>query len=201
MTAALPDSFVRPSIVSDVPFIGTMHATTMRAALAAALGHDLSEELERQISAEELAKGWSDSISAPPSPAYRTLTAVEGAAIVGFAATAPADQPLAGAPEDNPGVMEILALEVPRNNGRKGHGSRLLSAIAEFAEKDRVTEMQVWILVGDEAKTRFFQGAGFAPRGIQRSLDLGAERVTEQCWYTVMTDDDHGDDHAGHNHG
>ncbi|WP_182354630.1 GNAT family N-acetyltransferase [Flaviflexus huanghaiensis] len=200
MTAALPDSFVRPAIVSDVPFIGNMHAITMKATLAAALGHDLPDELERQITGEILAKSWSDSITAPPSPAYRTLTAVEGAAIVGFAALAPADQALAGAPEDNRGILEILALEVPRNNGRKGHGSRLLSAIAEFAEQDQVAEMQVWIVVGDDAKTRFFQSSGFAPRGIQRSLDLGAERVTEQCWYTIMATEHGEEDHAGHSH-
>lgn len=186
VTQALPDSFVRPAIISDVPFLGDMHATTMKATLAAALGHDLPAEVSAQLTGEALAKGWSDSISAPPSPAYRTLTAVEGAAIVGFAAIAPADQAMIGDAEDNPGTIEILALEVPRNNGRKGHGSRLLAAIAEFAEQDKAEEMQVWIMVGDEAKSRFFQGAGFAPRGIQRNLDLGTGTVTEQCWYTVL---------------
>lgn len=186
MTSALPDSFVRPAIVSDVPFIGDMHATTMKATLAAALGHDLPDEIAHHITGEALARSWSESITAPPSPVYRTLTAVEGATIVGFAATAPADQPLAGHPEDNPGIIEILALEVPRNHGRKGHGSRLLAAIAEFAEQDGVTELQVWIMVGDDAKIRFFQEAGFGPRGVQRTLELGSERVTEQCWYAVM---------------
>lgn len=163
-----------------------MHAATMKATLVAALGHDLPDEISHQITDDALAKNWSESVTAPPSPSYRILTAVEGAAIVGFAAIAPADQALAGDPEDNPGILEILALEVPRNNGRKGHGSRLLAAIADFAEQDRVSELQVWIMVGDDAKTRFFQSAGFAPRGIQRSLDLGTEQVTEQCWYAVM---------------
>lgn len=196
MTAALPDSFVRPAIISDVPFIGDIHSATMQATLSAALDHDLPGEIAEQLSGENLSKSWSASISAPPSPSYRTLTAVEGAAIVGFAALAPADQALIGDPEDNPGTIEILALEVPRKNGRKGHGSRLLAAIAEFAEQDHAGEMQVWIMVGDEAKTRFFRGAGFAPRGIQRSLELGDELVTEQCWYTVLEPEDH----SGHNH-
>lgn len=201
MISVLPDSSVRPAIVSDVPFIGDMHATTMKATLAAALGHDLPEEVAHQITGEALAKGWSESVTAPPSPAYRTFTALEGPAIVGFAATAPADQALSGDPEDNPGIVEILALEVPRNHGRKGHGSRMLAAIAEFAENDRVEELQVWIMVGDEAKTRFFQEAGFAPRGIQRTLDLGGVQVTEQCWYAVIEPEDHdGHSHEGHNH-
>lgn len=203
MISVLPDSSVRPAIVSDVPFIGDMHATTMKATLTAALGHDLPEEITHQLTGEALAKNWSESITAPPSPAYRTFTALEGPTIVGFAATAPADQALSGDAEDNPGIVEILALEVPRNHGRKGHGSRMLAAIAEFAENDNVSELQVWIMVGDEAKTRFFQEAGFAPRGVQRTLELGSEQVTEQCWYAVMDeDDDHaGHSHEGHNHG
>lgn len=196
VTAALPDSFVRPTIISDIPFVGDIHSATMKATLEAALGHDLPNEVAEQLSAENLSKNWSLSVSAPPAPTYRTLTAVEGAAIVGFAAAAPADQALIGAPENNPGTIEILALEVPAKHGRKGHGSRLLAAIAEFAEQDHAGEMQVWIMVGDEAKTRFFQGAGFAPRGIQRSLELGTDLVTEQCWYTVLEPEDH----TGHNH-
>lgn len=196
MISVLPDSSVRPTIVSDVPFIGDMHATTMRATLAAALGHDLPEEIAHQITGEALAQRWAESVTAPPSPAYRTFTALEGPSIVGFAATAPADQALVGEPDENPGIVEILALEVPRNNGRKGHGSRMLAAIAEFAEKDRVHELQVWIMVGDEARTRFFDSAGFAPRGIQRTLALGSEQVTEQCWYAVIEPESH----DGHSH-
>ena len=171
-----------------MPTIGEIHATTMTSTLEAALGHALPADVAQHVTGDNLAKTWSESVTAPPSPAYRILTAVEGAAIVGFAAMAPADQALAGDVDDSTGILEILALEVPPRHGRKGHGSRMLAAIADQAEQDRVAEMQVWIVVGDEAKTRFFDSAGFAPRGIQRSLELGAERVTEQCWYTIMGD-------------
>jgi len=121
------------------------------------------------------------------------LTALEGAQIVGFAALAPADQPLGEQPVEDEGavgVVEIIALEVPEELGRRGHGSRLVAAVADFAREDRATELQVWIPVGDEARTRFYNSAGFAPRGIRRVYEVGpeggAEELTEQCWYSLL---------------
>lgn len=168
-----------------MPTIGQFHAETMAASLRAALRDDLPAEVASQITAEYLAQGWAQAITTPPSPDYRVLMAMEGAAPVGFASFAPADQQVVGDEDgDTPTVIEILALEVPETHGRKGHGTRLLSAIADLSEK--ADEIQVWIAVGDEAKTRFYQGAGFGPRGMRRTFAIGDREVTEQNWYAVL---------------
>lgn len=188
MTSALPDSFVRPAVVSDLETIGAIHAETMAASLKAALDADLPPDVSEVLTAENLAGQWSLAITAPPSSGHRVLTAMEGARIVGFASYAPADQQLSGGEDEaDRTIVEILALEVPSEHGRKGHGSRLLAAIADGA-KD-ADELQVWIGVGDEAKTRFYTGAGFGPRGLQRTLAVGTHQITEQCWYAVLSGD------------
>lgn len=183
MINALPDSFVRPATVSDVPTIGAMHAETMLSSLAGALGHDVPDAVRQQVTGEALAQGWAQAITAPPTNDHRVLTAMEGAQIVGFAAYAPADQQVVGEGADDK-VVEILALEVPQAHGRKGHGSRLLQAIVDLTKG--ATEIQTWIAVGDEARTRFFHGAGFGPRGMRRTIAIGDEEITEQSWYAVL---------------
>lgn len=182
------DDFVRPAIVSDVEPIGQIHCQTMLASLKAALEGDVPQEIAEQITPANLTPGWSQALTAPPSPAYRVLTAISQTRVVGFAALAPADQELgSGAPDEPaPVVAEILALEVPEEAGRRGHGSRLLAACADLVKEQHATELQVWIAVGDEARTRFYSSAGFAPRGLQRTLAAGDRRVVEQCWYAVL---------------
>ncbi|MDO5723451.1 MAG: GNAT family N-acetyltransferase [Flaviflexus sp.] len=182
------DDFVRPAIVSDVEPIGKIHAATMTATLEAALDRGIPADVASQITPASLTPGWSQALTAPPSPNYRVLTAVSHTRIVGFAALAPADQELGSAPPEEPApiVAEILALEVPEPDGRRGHGSRLLSACADLAKEQNATELQVWIAVGDEAHIRFYSSAGFAPRGLQRTLAVGDDEVVEQCWYALL---------------
>lgn len=181
------DDFVRPAIVSDVEPIGQIHAATMRASLEAALDSPLPAEVAGQITPANLTPGWTQALTAPPSPNYRVLTAVSQTRIVGFAALAPADQELGSAGhEPAPVVAEILALEVPQGSGRRGHGSRLLAACADLAKEQNASEIQVWIAVGDEAHARFYSSAGFAPRGLQRTLAVGEQQITEQCWYALL---------------
>lgn len=148
------------------------------------MGGEIPDDVHAQIDPEVFAQSWAQAVSAPPSTRYRVMTAIEGAQVVGFAACGPAEIDMSGGKEAPPSIIEILALEVPQEHGRKGHGSRLLAAIADTAQAE---EIQVWIPVGEESKTRFFHGAGFGPRGLQRTLQVGDNEINEQCWYAKLS--------------
>lgn len=85
---------------------------------------------------------------------------------------------------DRPAQAEIGALEVSPAHRRQGHGSRLLAACVDLLREAGATRVQTWIVDGDEARTRFFASAGFAPAGIRRHLEVGADALTEICWYS-----------------
>ncbi|MFC7405300.1 GNAT family N-acetyltransferase [Georgenia alba] len=196
-----PDVSVRPALPEDAATLGDVHARTLRATLAAGVGHDLGDAVARAIDAVALAEQWSAAITAPPSPRHRVLTALDGARVVGFAAFAPAEVPVdvrgdggegpgGGADasrEPEPGdVAEILALEVPAAEGRRGHGSRLLAACADLLRQQGTGRVQAWVVQADEARTRFLAQAGFAPAGLRRTLDVAGEEVAEVCWYADL---------------
>lgn len=88
------DLSVRPAVPDDAPRIGEVHARTLRASLAAGVGHDLGPELAAAIDPTALGASWAAAIDAPPSPRHRVLTALDGAQVVGFAAFAPAEVPV-----------------------------------------------------------------------------------------------------------
>jgi GNAT superfamily N-acetyltransferase len=208
------DLSVRPTVPEDAAAIGELHARTLRASLAAGVGHDLGPEIAAAVDPAALGASWAAAIGAPPSPRHRVLTALAGSQVVGFAAFAPAEVPVDVRPDpesvgaagggagtaDGEGrstagstggaaagaVAEILALEVPAAHGRRGHGSRLLAACADLLRQQGATRVQTWTVQADESRTRFLSQAGFAPAGLRRSIDVGGDEVVEICWYADL---------------
>ncbi|WP_418605520.1 hypothetical protein [Georgenia sp. SUBG003] len=88
------DLSVRPALPEDAWAVGDVHARTLRASLAAGVGHNLGPELAAAIDPAALGASWAAAIGSPPSPRHRVLTAVAGAQVVGFAAFAPAEVPV-----------------------------------------------------------------------------------------------------------
>lgn len=203
-----PDVSVRPAVPEDAAHLADIHARTLRASLQAGTGTELGADVAARLSPEQLQGSWAAAIAERPTPLHLVLTAVAGAQIVGFAAMAPAEAPVAVAATEAPAndgaapagpadpgtpgaqapqsVVEILALEVPAAHGRAGHGSRLLAACADLARERGVTRLQTWAVQGDEARARFLAGAGFAPLGVRRVLDLGERSVVEICWHAAL---------------
>lgn len=204
------DVSVRPALPEDAATLGDVHARTLRATLAAGTGADLPADVAGAVDPGALAAAWSAAIVSPPTRAHRVLTALAGGQVVGFAAFAPATDPvevtpaqdaepdghassvgtdaLAGtaAADDAPTVAEILALEVPAAHARRGHGSRLLAACADLLRDQGTTRVQVWAVEGDESRARFLAEAGFAPAGLRRRLQVGAAELVETCWYADL---------------
>ena len=204
-----PHVFVRQATGLDTQAIGDIQARTMRAALTAATGKRLAPEVEDQLQPEAFASTWADAIASPPSAGHMVFSAVSDGQVVGFAALSPTSlrpiEPGSDVAEENEDapqeeaegrgegeeergdvVVEITALEVPPAYQRAGHGSRLLAALAQTAQEHGATELQIWILAGDDAHTAFLTAAGFAPVGLRRDLHVGEELVSQHCWHALL---------------
>ncbi|WP_067505057.1 GNAT family N-acetyltransferase [Actinoplanes sp. TFC3] len=166
--------FVRPARPEDAAEIARIQLTTWRSAYRRLFPAHVLASLDEGY----LARGWSEAIESAPSPRHRVLIAVEQAenaqTVVGFAAAGPADEQ-ALAPEEPPlpdSVAAFTDLLVEPRWGRRGHGSRLLSATVDLWREDGFTSAVAWAYDADEAMKKFLGSAGWEPDGAARALDV-----------------------------
>lgn len=169
------DNSVRPAREPDLAAIGAVHsrswtgpyAQVLPPALVAALGADL------------LAQAWRAAVTTPPSPRHRLHVAVGDGIVAGFVASAPA--------VDATDVVEIVALEVDPLHQRRGHGSRLLSAVVDTCRAEAVTQLHVWVHVDDAPRAGFLRSAGFDTDGARRrrALDGADPDDSRSVWPEV----------------
>lgn len=172
---------VRPAVADDAAEIGRIQNETWQLGYQKVLPH----EVLVSVHAERFAEGWRAAIAEPPSRAHQVLVALEGSTLVGFAAFGPdADrQP------DDPGTETTLAIStmlVEPRWGRRGHGSRLLAAMADLGRADGITRLVAWVPAADTASLEFYRSAGWAADGLQRTLDTGAGVVPELRLHTSL---------------
>jgi GNAT superfamily N-acetyltransferase len=167
--------YVRPARPDDAEDIARIQLTTWRTAYRRLLPRYALDRLDEGW----IAGQWRAAIEAPPSPAHRVLVATEQAAdrppeLVGFAAAGPADE--AALAPGEPGLPAATAaitdLLVEPRWGRRGHGSRLLSATVDLWRSDGFTGAVAWAYRDDVATQRFLGSAGWAPDGASRALDV-----------------------------
>ena len=169
---------VRPARPVDAPAIARVQGTTWRTAYRDVLPVGVLDSWDDAA----VSASWRAAITAPPTPRHRVLVAVERDEVVGFAAVAPV--------ADDPGAAELGPLLVEPRWGRRGHGSRLLAAVADLAAGDRVRRVQAWIPEPDRVSAGFFESAGWAPDGWARTLDTGDRPLRELRWHTALDQED-----------
>ena len=135
------------------------------------------------------AEAWRAAVVDPPTPAHGVLVAVERQGVVGFAAFGPAELVEGEGPDPGGPTTEIATLLVEPRWGRRGHGSRLLAAVADLARATGARRLQVWLPEEDGASARFFESAGWAPQGWARTLDTGAAPLREIRWHALLDGD------------
>jgi GNAT superfamily N-acetyltransferase len=121
-----------------------------------------------------VAEAWRASLSRPADARNRVLVALERNRVVGFAVTTPAADPDCDPVADG----ELAELVVAPGEHGKGHGSRLLQAVAETLQADRFTRAVTWALAADDERRAFLTGAGWAPDTAHRELDLDGTGTT-----------------------
>lgn len=161
------DRAVRLARASDAHGVGLVQARAWQSRYAGTLPKGVLAELEPA----DLADRWRAATSSPPSPRHRVLVALEHDRVVGFAATAPSEDPDLEPMLDG----ELVMLLVDPDATGRGHGSRLLAAAAEHLRGDGFRHAVSWVLATDDAWRAFLDGAGWAPDGAHRELDTGAD--------------------------
>ena len=163
----MADVSVRPARPEDAAELGRIQVLTWRTAYASILPAAVLDSL----SEDDAATAWREAIVAPPTPRHRVLVALEQEWLVGFAAVGPADDLEAGDPEPEATVTVAPILVEPRW-GRRGHGSRLLSATVDLWREDGFTHAVAWAYEQDKATQKFLTSAGWSPDGAGRALDV-----------------------------
>ncbi|MFW3172378.1 N-acetyltransferase family protein [Geodermatophilus sp. CPCC 206100] len=176
---------VRPAREADAAAIARVQTVTWRTAYRAVLPAVVLDEWDE----DAVTASWLAAVTAPPTPAHGVLVAVERDTVVGFAAYGPPEVAAgAGAHPAGP-TTEVAALLVEPRWGRRGHGSRLLAAVADLARAGGVARLQTWLLDEDRVSAGFYESAGWAPDGWVRTLDTGTAPLREARWHTLLEED------------
>jgi GNAT superfamily N-acetyltransferase len=167
--------YVRPARPGDAGEIARIQLVTWRSAYRRFLPRHVLDQLDE----DWIAGRWRDAIVAPPSARHRVLVAVEQANqsyLVGFAASGEADEDSLAPDEDHDAlgkdVVAITDLLVEPRWGRRGHGSRLLSASVDLWREDGFATAVAWVYDDAAATRAFLTSAGWEPDGATRALDV-----------------------------
>ena len=178
------DASVRPAFPDDAPEIARIQVVTWRTAYRALLPPAVLDEWD----ADSAVESWRRAVTAPPTPGHGVLVALEKNTVVGFAAYGPAELTGDERPDPAGPTSEVSILIVEPRWGRRGHGSRLLAAVADLAQGGGAARLQVWLLEADQLSAGFYESAGWAPDGWARTLDTGDEPLREVRWHALLGD-------------
>ena len=117
---------------------------------------------------EATSQTWAAALRSPGDARNRVLVALERNRVVGFAVISPATDPDCDPVAD----AELQELVVDPDELGKGHGSRLLQAVADTLQADRFTRAVTWTLAGADDLRRFLTDAGWGADTAHRELDL-----------------------------
>lgn len=187
------DVSVRPALPDDAAGIARVQVVTWRTAYRSVLPAAVLDEWDADT-AEAL---WRTAVTRPPTPAHGVLVALEQNTVVGFAAFGPPELTADERPDPAGPTTEISTLLVEPRWGRRGHGSRLLAAVADLAASSGAARLQAWLLEDDHVSTGFYESAGWAPDGWARTLDTGDAPLREVRWHALLTSEDEGTTRGG----
>jgi GNAT superfamily N-acetyltransferase len=176
---------VRPARPDDATAVARVQLVTWRTAYRDVLPIAVLDDWD-EAAAEE---SWRTAVAAPPTPGHGVLVALEHDQVVGFAAYGPAELADGELPDPAGPTTEIAILLVEPRWGRRGHGSRLLAAVADLARTTGAARLSAWLPEPDRASARFFESAGWAQQGWLRTLDTGQEPLREVRWHTMLIDE------------
>ena len=173
----MADVSVRPARVAEAAEIARIQRDTLVMAYEGTLPVETFRVLADPAVQQAAVASITDEIAAA-GPAARVLVALEGDRLVGLAfaraAVRDADSVLfdADPDPDRTGYLEQVLVE-PRW-GRRGHGSRLLAAVADFFLEAGFTRAVTWTPEQNAATVNLLTSAGWARDGYVRGLDTGA---------------------------
>jgi GNAT superfamily N-acetyltransferase len=173
---------VRPARGGDAEAIARVQLITWRTAYRRLLPASVLDDWD----VDAAVAAWRTAVVAPPTPAHGVLVALDTAEVTGFAAFGPAEVAGDEPPLPDGPTTEVTALLVEPRWGRRGHGSRLLAAVADLAGGQGVRRLQMWLPESDAVTAAFLAGAGWAADGWARTLDTGTSMLRQVRWHAVL---------------
>ena len=175
---------MRPARAEDAEAIAAVQLVTWRTAYRSLLPAAVLDDWDERAAAA----AWRSAVLTPPTPGHGVLVALDGAVVTGFGAFGPAELATGETSLLAGPTTELTALLVEPRWGRRGHGSRLLAAVADLAAESGVVRLQMWLPADDAVTARFLDGAGWAPDGWARTLDTGSSTIRQLRWHTLLDD-------------
>jgi ribosomal protein S18 acetylase RimI-like enzyme len=157
---------VRPATVADAPAMGQL---VVRAWQAAYRGHMPDDYLDG-LRAEDRAAGWARYLERA-RPRGAVLVVEQDGQVTGFVNLGPA--------EDPPGAGEVYAINVDPAAWGTGAGRALLQAAQDELARLGFDELVLWVLPGNARARRFYELAGWAADGTERTADALGVTVPE----------------------
>ncbi len=169
MSGPTADVSVRVAWADDAPAVAGVQVRAWRAQYADVLPPEVVG-----ADVDAVAEGWRTAMTRPADARNRVLVALERNRVCGFAVVTPA-----GDPDCDPIVDgEMAELMIDPTEVRKGHGSRLLQAVADTLVADRFTRAVTWSIAADDARRAFLTSAGWDADSAHRELDLDGSGTT-----------------------
>jgi len=183
--------FVRPARSADAADLARVQVASWAHDYAGIVPEDLLGELTGAKATAEWQDRWQAAIDSPPSSRHRVLVAVEDGADPGLASRVIVGFVSAGPATDSdrwPGTdAEIYELRILPERTRRGHGGRLLHAVAETLADDGFHTAFTWALAADSELRQFLESAGWAADGARAELDVGV-RVPAIRLHTAISE-------------
>ena len=176
------DVSVRPARSGEAADIARVQAVAWRTAYRSVLPPELLDTWDEGAAAQ----AWRTAVEAPPTPAHLVLVALEQETVVGFTALGPGELADGEVPDPSGPTSELSTLLVEPRWGRRGHGSRLLAAVADLSAASGVLQLRMWVPADDAVTAAFLTSAGWAADGWARTLDTGGSPLREHSWHTLL---------------
>jgi len=149
---------VRPATVADAPAMGRL---VVRAWRAAYRGHMPDAYLDG-LRAEDRVAYWDGQLRRE-SRRGAVLVVERAGEVVGFAAAGPSPDP--------EGAGELYAINVDSDHWGTGAGRALLEAAQAELDRMGFTESVLWVLPGNARARRFYERAGWAADGAEKTSE------------------------------
>jgi ribosomal protein S18 acetylase RimI-like enzyme len=168
------DSFVRPARTADAADLARIQVECWRAQYSGLVPDTVLSELTSPEAEGQFRGQWEAAADRPPTARHRVLVAVETReprqrVVAGFASCGPATDADRWPATD----AEMYELDVAPSLAGRGHGSRLLNAVADTVEEDGFQTLCAWALESGASIRGFLESSGWRADGARADLDMG----------------------------
>lgn len=170
------DSFVRPARAADAAGLARIQVECWREQYSGLVPHAVLAELTGPEAEDRFRSQWEAAADRPPTARHRVLVAVETReprqrVLAGFASCGPATDADRWPATD----AELYELDVAPGLTGRGHGSRLLNAVADTVSEDGFHTLCAWTLESGASVRPFLEATGWRADGARADLDMGTK--------------------------